>query len=90
MRNNNSSETEIELYHDGEDTLLHLASVFRTKDDHLHALEVDFNRGGGGHALGESICRELSGIVDDEIGVTEVLKLFLRRTDEHVVLRHER
>ena len=73
-------------YHDGEDALLHLTGVLCAEDDHLHALEVDFNRGGGRHALGEAVRGELARVVDDEVGLAKVLELLFRRTDEHVVL----
>ena len=72
--------------HDGEDTLLHLSCVLGTKDDHFHALEVDLDRCGGTHALGESICGELPGVVDGEIGFTKVAEFLLGRSDQHVVL----
>ena len=73
-------------HHNGEDTLLHLAGVLGAEDDHLHALEVDLDGGSRAHALGEAVGGELAGIVDDEVGLAEVLKLFFRRSDEHVVL----
>ncbi len=73
-------------YHDGEDALLHLAGVFSTEDDHLHALEVDLNRCGRAHSLGETIGRELTSVVDDELGLAKVSELFFGRTDEHVML----
>ena len=73
-------------YHDGEDTLLHLTGVLSTEDDHLHPLEVDLDRGSGRHALREAVRRELAGVVDDEVGLAEVLQFFFRRADEHVVL----
>lgn len=74
-------------HHDGEDTFLHLSGILGTEDDHLHALEVDFNGGCGRHALRESVGGELTGIVDDEVGFTEVLQLFFSGSDKHVVLR---
>ena len=73
--------------HDGEDALLHFSCVLGTKDDHLHPLEVDLDGRGGAHALGESVGGELSGIVNDEIGFTEVAEFFIGRSDQHVVLR---
>ena len=76
----------LEVVHDGEDTFLHLSCVLGTKDDHFHALEVDLNRSGGAHTLGESICRELAGIVDDEVWLAEVEELLFSRSDQHVVL----
>ena len=77
----------LQVMHDGEDTLLHLSCVLGTKDDHFHALEVDLNRGGGAHTLGESVGGELSSVIDDEIGFTELAELLLGRSDQHVVLR---
>ena len=73
-------------YHDGEDALLHLTGVLCAEDDHLHALEVDLDGRGRGHALGEAVRGELAGVVDDEVGLAEVGQLLLRRADEHVVL----
>lgn len=68
---------------DGEDTLLHLAGVLGTQDDHLLLGEVDGHRGGRGHALGVAVGGEGAGIVDGVVGV-EVLELLTRRADEHV------
>ena len=73
-------------YHDGEDALLHLARVLGAKNDHLHAIEVDLDGGGRGHALREAVRRELARVVNDEVGLAEVLELLFRRADEHVVL----
>jgi hypothetical protein len=61
-----------ESYHDGENTFLHFTRILGTKNDHLHALEVDLDRCGRAHALGEAIGGELSSIVDDEIRFAEV------------------
>ena len=77
----------LEVVHDAEDTLLHLAGVFSTEDDHLHTLEVDLDGGGRGHALREAVGGELTSIVNDEVGFAEVGELLLRRADEHVVLK---
>jgi hypothetical protein len=65
---------------------LHLSCVLGTEDDHFHALEVDLDRCGGAHALGESVGGELTGIVDDEVRFTEVAEFLLGRSDQHVVL----
>lgn len=75
-------------HHDREDTLLHLSSVLSAKDNHLHTLEVNLDGGGGGHAGGETVGRELAGIVNDEVWFTEGLELGFGRSDEHVV--HEK
>lgn len=75
----------LEVVHDGEDTLLHFTGVLGTQDDHFHTLEVDFDRGGGGHTGSESVGRELTGVVDDKVGFAVVLELFCRRSDQHVV-----
>lgn len=64
--------------------LLHLASIFGTQNDHLLLLEVDGHGGVGCHGSGISVGRESTGVVDDIVGV-EVLQLFPRGTDEHVV-----
>ena len=77
-----------DAYHDGEDTLLHLTGVLSAEDDHLHTLEVDLDGGRGGHALGETVGGELAGVVDDEVGFTEIRELLLVRSDKHVVLHH--
>ncbi len=74
-----------EVVHDREDALLHLTGVLGAEDDHLVALEVDLDRGGGGHAGGEAVGGELAGVVDDEVGLAKVLELLLGRADEHVV-----
>jgi hypothetical protein len=76
----------LEVVHDREDSLLHLAGVLGTKDDHLHALKVDFDRGGRGHAGREAVGGELAGVVDDEVGLAKVGEFFGGRADEHVVL----
>lgn len=75
----------LEVVHDGEDTLLHLTGVLGTEDDHLHALEVDLDGGGGGHSGGETVGRELASVVDDEVGLSEVGELLGGGTDKHVV-----
>lgn len=64
--------------------LLHLASIFGTQNDHFLLLEVDGHGGVGCHGSGISVGRESTGVVDDIVGV-EVLQLFPRGTDEHVV-----
>ena len=75
----------LQVVHDRKDALFHLTGVLCAKNDHLHTLKVDFYRSGGAHALGETIGRELSSIVDDKIGFAEFLELLLGGTDEHVV-----
>lgn len=75
----------LEVVHDGKDTLLHFTGVLGTQDDHFHSLEVDFDRSGRGHTGGESVGRELTGVVDDKVGFTVVFKLFRCRSDQHVV-----
>src|SRR5262249_50314494 len=54
---------------DGENTLLHLASVLGTKNDHLLLGEVDGHRSGRGHACGVSVGWESTSIVDDVVGM---------------------
>ena len=76
----------LEVVHDRENTLLHLSRVLCTEDDHFHTLEVDLDRGGGAHTLGEPVGGELTGIVDDEVWFTKVSKLVLGRPDQHIVL----
>lgn len=76
----------LEVVHDGEDTLLHLSSVLCTENDHLHSLEVDLDRGGRGHTGGESVGRELTGVVDDKVGLAKVGQLLSGGSDQHVVL----
>ena len=75
------------VYHNREYTLLHLTGVLRSEDNHLHTLEVDLNGSCRRHALGESVCRELTSIVDDEIGFTKVCELLFGWADKHVVLK---
>lgn len=72
--------------HDGEDTLLHFSSVFGTENDHFHSLEIDLDRGGGCHTGRESIGRELTSVVNDEIGFTKVGEFLCSRSNQHVVL----
>jgi hypothetical protein len=72
--------------HDGEDTLLHLPSVFRTQDDHFHTLEVDLDRGSTAHTLSKAVGRELTRVVNDKVGFAKISQLFFRRADQHVVL----
>jgi len=81
---------ETRTYHDREDTLLHFTSILSAEDNHLHALKIDFNRGGGAHTLGETVGGELTSIVDDKVGLAKVFELLLGRANEHVVLRHVR
>ena len=76
----------LKVVHDGEDTLLHLPRVLGTEDNHFHALEVNLDRGGRAHTLGESVGGELSGIVDDEVWLAKVAELLLGGSDQHVVL----
>lgn len=76
----------LEIVHDREDTLLHLTGILGTEDDHLHSLEVDPDGGGGSHTGGESVGRELTSIVDDEIGLAEIFELLRSWSNEHVVL----
>ena len=58
---------------DGEDTFLHLASIFRTEDDHFFVGKVDGDTGRTSHTSSISVGREGAGIVDYIIGV-EVLE----------------
>jgi len=74
------------LYHDREDTLLHLSSIFSAKDDHLHTLEIDFHRSRRTHALCESVSWKLASIVDDEIGLSKFCQLLWCGSDQHVML----
>jgi len=88
MRLHEKRETRI--YHDREDTLLHFTSILSAEDNHLHALEIDFNGGGRAHTLGKTVGRELTSIVDDKVGLAKVFELLLSWANEHVVLRHVR
>lgn len=72
------------IEHDREDALLHLAGVFRSKDDHLLRLEVDGDTSAGSHTGRVPVCRERTGVVDSEIGTSVSLHLLLGGTDEHV------
>ena len=71
--------------HNGEDTFLHLSGVLGTKDNHLHALEVDFDGCSRGHTSGETVRGELAGVVNNKVGLAKLLELLLSGTDEHVV-----
>lgn len=63
---------------------LHFTSILSTKDDHLLLLEVDRDRGVGGHAGSVPVGWESTGIVDHVVRV-EVLELLARWPDKHVV-----
>ena len=54
-----------QLVPSGEDTLLHLASGLRAKDDHLLALEGHNEGSRRGHALGPPVEWEDPSIEDD-------------------------
>ena len=71
----------------GENTLLHLASVLGTEDNHFFVGEIDGDRSSGGHTFGISVGRERTGIVNGVVWV-EVLKIFSFRADKHVA--HEK
>ena len=75
----------LQVVHNGEDTLLHFTGVLGTQDNHFHSLEVDFDRSSGSHTGSESVGRELSGVVDDEVGFAVVFELLRRWSDQHVV-----
>ena len=81
-----SDEAVEYTHHNGEDTLLHLPSIFRTQNDHFHTFEVDLNRGSTAHTLGEAVSRELTRVVNDKVGFAKICQLFFRRADQHVVL----
>ena len=68
---------------DREDSLLHLAGILGTKDDHLFLGKIDGDAGGAAHASGIAVGWEAAGIVDHIVGV-ESLQLFSRWSDEHV------
>jgi hypothetical protein len=70
-------------HHQTEDTLLHLSGVLGTEDDHLLPLEVDLDGSLGGHSSGEPVGGELSSVVDDEVGLSELLELFGGGSDQH-------
>jgi hypothetical protein len=53
---------------------------------YMRLLEVDLHGCCGGHALGEVAGRELTSIVDDEVGLAKTCELFLGRADQRVVL----
>lgn len=75
----------LQVVHDGEDALLHLTCVLGTEDDHLATLEVDLDGRCRSHASGEPVSRELTCVVDNEVGIAEALKLLTVGSDEHVV-----
>lgn len=75
----------LEVVHDGEDALLHLARVLGAENHHLATLEVDLDRSLRRHARREAVGRELARVVDGEIGRAKLLELLGRRADEHVV-----
>ncbi len=63
----------------------YLKQLDRPKDDHLHTLEIDLDRGGRSHASGEAVRGELSSIVDYEVWLPKVGELLIGGADEHVV-----
>ncbi len=69
--------------HEGEDAFFHFARVFGAEDDHFFFLEADVDGGFGGHAGGEAVGGELSGVVDGEVGLAKVGEFFFRGGDEH-------
>jgi hypothetical protein len=71
----------------GKNTLLHLASVLGTEDNHFFIGEIDGDRGSRGHTFGISVGRERAGIINGVVWV-EVLKIFPFRADKHVA--HEK
>jgi len=75
--------------HDRKDALFHLAGILGTKNDHFHSLEVDFHGSCGTHTFGETVCRELTSVVDDEVWLAEVGKLLFGGPNKHVVLDHQ-
>lgn len=68
---------------DGENSLLHLSSVFSTQDDHFFFGKIDGNRSRRAHPSGVSIGRERPCIINGVVRV-EFGKLFPRGTDEHI------
>lgn len=73
-----------EVEHDSEDTLLHLTGVLSSQNEHLHGLEVDVDRGVGGHSRGVSVGGEGASVVDGEVGLAKVLELLGGGSDQHV------
>jgi hypothetical protein len=73
-----------EIKHDGEDALLHLASIFCSEDDHLVRRKVDGDTGTRGHAEGVSVGGEGAGVVDGKVWGAVGLHLLVGGADEHV------
>jgi hypothetical protein len=70
-----------------EDSLLHLASVLGSENNHLLLGEVDGDGCGRGHTSGPTVGRESTGVVDHVVRV-EVLQLLAAGPNEHVA--HEK
>jgi hypothetical protein len=73
------------VMHNGKNSLLHFTSVFGSKDNHLLLVKVEGDRGGGGHAGGVTIGRELAGVVNSEVRLAKISKFGSGGTDKHVV-----
>ena len=72
------------VVHHAEDALLHFPAVPGIDDDLLPARDIEKDRGLGVQAELPIIFKlRLRGIVDDEVRL-EILKLLLRRIDEHI------
>lgn len=66
-----------------KDALLHLAGILAAEDDHLLLSKVNGNRRRRRHALGPSVRRERTRVVNDIVRM-EVLQLFALGPDKHV------
>ena len=74
-----------EVVHDREDRLLDLAGVLGAHDEDHALLEVDEDSGLGVRAVDLGIELERGSGHDDEVGLAEVAKLLVGRTNEHLV-----
>lgn len=68
---------------DSENTFLHFSCILSTEDDHFLVREVYGYRGSRSHALGISIGREGSSVINSIIRM-EMLEVFPVWSDEHV------
>lgn len=64
--------------------LFHFSGILSSQNDHFMALEVEDDRGGWRHSGGVSVCRELSGIVNGEVGLTKLRQFLFGGSNEHV------
>src|SRR5262245_60545554 len=71
--------------HDGEDSLLHFASVFRSEDHHFLRLKIQADARLAADSFDRVVRREWARIENHPVGLAELSQLRLAGTDEHVL-----